>query len=264
MAENRVRGPVVGIALDGTGYGTDGQIWGGEILVCDLAQFERRAHFRYVPLAGGDAAVRQPWRSALAHLRDAFGEEAAGLPLPLHRAIPQSSVRVVWSMMERGVQTVQTSSCGRLFDAAASIAGLCHENTYEAQAAIEWESLCGEPAEPYRFAIERGEIDFRECIRDLVHDVRSGQPVPGIAARFHATVAAAVVQCAAATARAEGLKDICLSGGSFQNGLLFEAVLRGLAGFRVHTHSRIPANDGGLSLGQAVIANAVLQRRGGN
>jgi len=139
MADNGINGRVIGVALDGTGYGTDGRIWGGEFLVCDFHGFERRGHLRYVPLAGGDSAVRQPWRSALAYLREAFGEHASSLPLPLFRDIPPKQIRVVDAMIARGIQTTGTSSCGRLFDAVSSLLGIRHETTYEGQAAIELE-----------------------------------------------------------------------------------------------------------------------------
>ena len=138
MAENRLDGKVIGVAFDDTGYGPDGSIWGGEFLVCDYAGFERRAHLRYVPLAGGDAAVRQPWRMALAYLRDTLGQ--AKLPeLPLLASAGERRLQIVERMIAGGINTVPTSSCGRLFDAVSAILGLCQENTYEGQAAIELE-----------------------------------------------------------------------------------------------------------------------------
>ena len=141
MAENGLRGKAIGVALDGTGYGTDGKIWGGEFMVADYAGFERRAHLKYVPLAGGDIAIRQPWRSALSYLNDAFGAAAFEQDLPVWRDVPRKQVEIVRKMIERGINTVQTSSCGRLFDAVASLIGLRHEVNFEGQAAIELETI---------------------------------------------------------------------------------------------------------------------------
>jgi hydrogenase maturation protein HypF len=240
MAENRIEGPVTGVAFDGTGYGTDGQVWGGEILVCDAAGFDRRFHLRYVPMVGGDAAIRQPWRMAISYLRDTFGEAVPELPHLQGRRLPP------------GLPTINTSSAGRLFDAVASILGVRMECTFEAQAAIELESLAGDGrARPYGFDIADGEIDFRETIRQIVADP---SPAPVRSARFHNTVAGAIVE----VCRRVGLKDVCLSGGTFQNMRLLDAAVRGLeaSGFRVHLHAEVPPNDGGLALGQAVVANA--------
>ncbi len=158
-------GRVIGVALDGTGYGTDGRIWGGEFLTCDFAGFERRGHLRYIPLAGGDAAIRQPWRSALAYLLDAFGPQHP--PLPIFRDIESRQLRFVERMIERQIQTVETSSCGRLFDAVASIVGLRHQTTYEGQAAIELEAAASSASEAYPFRLT-GDVPLRLiCARRL-------------------------------------------------------------------------------------------------
>src|SRR6202041_2598027 len=140
MAENHLRGEVIGVAFDGTGYGADGKIWGGEFLVADFSGFERRAHFRYIPLAGGDRAVREPWRLALSYLLDTFGAQLDSLDLPLFHRIPPKKIATVRSMIERRINTIETSACGRLFDAVASIVGVRDEVNFEAQAAIELEA----------------------------------------------------------------------------------------------------------------------------
>ncbi len=258
MAENRLDGKVTGVAFDGTGYGTDGKIWGGEFLVCDDAGFERRSHFRYTPLAGGDAAVRQPWRSALAYLQDAgvdTGFLAEGLRA---QGGQEDAFRVVKSMLAHSINTVDTSSCGRLFDAVAAIAGVRLEVNYEGQAAMQLEELAvraGLAAEDtYPFDISDGELDFRETIRCIARD----RSQPALAAgRFHNTLAHAISEICARIAASEHLRRVCLSGGTFQNFHLLGLTVARLrsAGFEVFLHSRVPPNDGGLCLGQAVVAN---------
>ena len=264
MAENRLQGKVIGVAFDGTGYGTDRQIWGGEFLLADRKTFERCAHLRYVPLAGGDAAVHQPWRSAYAWLRESFGTE---LPQHLHllRDIPQRELKLVAGMVESGFNTVNTSSCGRLFDAVASLLGLRHTTTFEGQAAIELEMIAQEGVgDHYPFDIEYSEplqIDLRPAIRRIVHDLNSGVARPVIAARFHNTIAAVIVEACERIRSSESLDRVCLSGGTFQNIYLLQHTMEDLrkCGFQVFLHSRVPPNDGGISLGQAVVAAEVLR-----
>ena len=282
MAEHRLEGRVIGVAFDGTGYGTDGAIWGAEVLVCDYQAFERRWHLRYVPLAGGDAGAREPWRAALAYLQDA-GLKAGDAPAL--QAVEERRLRVVEQMIARRVQTVETSSCGRLFDAVSAILGVCWENRYEAEAAMELEGACGgwqaEPPAPHGwkrapagrianppqaaslphlgFELRDGEIDLRQAIRDLVAERNGGETVASLSGRFHATLARAIREACLRVRESDGLKRVCLSGGSFQNVLLLEAAIRELeqAGFEVYWHSEVPPNDGGLALGQALIASAL-------
>jgi hydrogenase maturation protein HypF len=262
MAENGITGKVIGVACDGTGFGADGKIWGGEFLVADYAGFERRAHFRYVALAGGDAAVREPWRLGLSYLMDTFGARAESQDLPVWRSVPAKKTAAVRAMIDRGINTVETSACGRLFDAVASIAGLRHEVNFEAQAAIELESIAAAGLEEqYPFEISDGEaweIDMRPAIESMVRDVLSGRPVGVISALFHNTLAAIVVQVCGRLRAAERLDRVCLSGGTFQNVYLLERAVAGLrsSGFEVFLHAKVPPNDGGISLGQALIANA--------
>lgn len=258
MAENGVQGPVIGVAMDGTGLGLDGRIWGGEFFAGDLARFERIAHLRYVPLAGGDAAVRQPWRCAISYWRDAAAD---GRPLELPVAAAQR--RIVETMLDRRINVIDTSSCGRLFDAVASILGLRHEANFEAQAAIALEGVADRGAEgAYPFDIDdRGEpwtIDLRPAIRAL-----AGERDAAMAAgKFHHTLASVIAEVCASIRRRQGIDRVCLSGGVFQNKLLTEraaARLRELR-FQVVLHSIVPCNDGGISLGQAVIAAERVRR----
>ena len=263
MAENGLRGKVIGVALDGTGYGTDGRIWGGEFLVADYGGFERRAHFRYVPLAGGDAAVRQPWRPALAYLADTFGPAAEFPELALWRDVPESQRKVVRGMIAHGVNTIDTSSCGRLFDAVASLVGLRQQINFEGQAAIELETIAADGVDDgYPFAVDTDTLDFRPTIESIVAEVRAATPAATVAARFHNTVAEAIVEVCRRLRADEKLNRVCLSGGTFQNMKLLARTLAGLRRleFEVFIHAQVPPNDGGIALGQAAIAAEILRR----
>ena len=264
MAENGLRGKVIGVALDGTGYGTDGKIWGGEFLVADYGGFERRAHLRYVPLAGGDAAVRQPWRPALAYLADTFGGAAEFPELAIWREVPESQRKLVRSMIAHGVNSIETSSCGRLFDAVASLIGLRQQINFEGQAAIELETIAADGVvDAYPFGLDGDSVDFRPAIEGIVREVREGTPAGAIAARFHNTVAEAIVEVCRRLRAEEKLNRVCLSGGTFQNMKLLARTLAGLRRleFEVFIHAQVPPNDGGIALGQAVVATEILRRR---
>ena len=259
MADNGIEGTAIGVALDGTGYGTDGKIWGGEFLLCNFTGFERRGHLRYIPLAGGDRAIRQPWRSGLAYLRDTFGENALLLPLATFDGVDPKQVRAVSSMIANRIQTIETSSCGRLFDAVASILGIRHETTYEGQAAIELEMRATGASGSYPFYIDAAEpfqVDMRPAIEALVSDLLAGSSAGEISARFHKTIAEVIAAGCQRVRASEGLARVCLSGGTFQNLRLLGLATAALRekGFEVFVHRRVPANDGGLALGQAVIA----------
>jgi hydrogenase maturation protein HypF len=247
-------GPVIGVAFDGTGYGPDGTIWGGEFLVADLAGFERVGHLAPVPMPGGAAAIRQPWRMAAAYLGEAGPDD-------LVRRNQEAWPTIV-AMARKGINSPLTSSAGRLFDAAAAILGVRDAINYEGQAAVELEQLA-DPTQrgAYPAGIEAGppfRINGADLLAAVVEDLAAGTPRPVIAARFHHGVAALIeAGCLLARDR-HGLGTVALSGGVFQNMLLLHAVVARLeaAGFRVLVHSRVPCNDGGISLGQAVVAGA--------
>jgi hydrogenase maturation protein HypF len=270
MAENNLTGPVLGVAFDGLGYGDDGAIWGGEFLIADFAGYEQVAHLRYVPLAGGDTAIRQPWRAALSYLQDApgCGNDPRALGLHHWENITTQQIALSQAMMERNLNTVRTSSSGRLFDAVASIVGLRHEVNYEGQAAIELEAaaLAG-VEERYPFEIGTAiskELDFRPTIGAIVRDVQRGVDISRIAAKFHNTVSAAIVETCCQLRQNGAPRQVCLGGGTFQNVYLIERLLPALAkhGFDVFLNSLVPSNDGGISLGQTLVANATIQRGG--
>jgi hydrogenase maturation protein HypF len=267
MAENHLQGKVIGFSLDGTGYGTDGRIWGGEVLVADYAGFERAAHFAYVPLPGGAAAIREPWRMAVACLSRHFGRDFLDLPIPFVRSLDPAKVELVLRMMEREVNSPLTSSCGRLFDAVAALIGIRRQVNYEAQAAIELEmaALSSTDETAYPLALvsdpsggeaERWIIDTRPLFEAILADLERGVDAGAIARRFHHGLARTFVELARRLRRRGSLHRVCLSGGTFQNAHLLERLrLLLLAdGFEVFTHAEVPAGDGGLSLGQALVA----------
>jgi hydrogenase maturation protein HypF len=262
MAENRIDGPVIGLALDGTGYGTDGQIWGGEALFARYASFERAAHFAYVALPGGSAAIRQPWRMAASYLAHAFGDDFLGLDIPFVRGLGRAKGELILRMITRQVNSPLTSSCGRLFDGVAALIGIRQEVSYEAQAAIELEMSARSSAETggYPFLIRRHDkcwqIDTSPLFGAIVEDLRRNLCAETISRRFHNGLVEALVQLACLLREDSSINRICLSGGTFNNLLLFEASVEKLEsrGFDVFTHSEVPAGDGGLSLGQAAVA----------
>ncbi|UCF61891.1 MAG: carbamoyltransferase HypF [Anaerolineaceae bacterium] len=246
---------VIGVSFDGTGYGEDGAIWGGEFLLTDYRRFERPYHLAYVPLLGGEAAVRQPWRLALAWLFQADLEADEDLAV-IETAGPEAR-ELLKRMYDGRINAPLTSSMGRLFDAVSSLANVRHEVNYEAQAAIELEALV-DPDENgvYRFMFADENIDPVPMFREIVGDLRAGVSVPKIAARFHNGVAHMVDQVCRAIRDQSGIEEVALSGGVWQNMVLLSRTVRLLrqSGFEVYLHRQVPANDGGLSLGQAVVA----------
>jgi hydrogenase maturation protein HypF len=272
LADNERPGEerVIGVALDGTGYGTDGAVWGGEFLAGSIETgFVRRAHLEYAPLPGGAAAIRQPWRMALAQLVTLYGEEETSkLPLAVVRRSGERNVQLIARLVEHKLNTPPTSSAGRLFDAVAALAGVpgTQRATYEGQAAVELELAAEGPASrgyPFRLRPE-GEgwvVETRGIIGGVVEDLLAGREIGEISSRFHRTMAEVVVAGCGEIREREGVSAVALSGGTFQNLLLTEQVLELLAGkgFTVYRHRRVPTNDGGLALGQAVLADRVFK-----
>jgi hydrogenase maturation protein HypF len=265
LADNDEDGPVIGVAFDGTGYGTDGSLWGGEFLLADLAGFERAGHLAGVTMPGGAAAIRQPWRMAAAYLDAAYPEGAPdGLPVAVRQG---RSWADVLAMSRRGINAPVTSSAGRLFDAVAALAGVRDSVSYEGQAAVELEQRAAAawaavpPSGAYRATITPGApltVAGADLFRAAAEDLQDGQSADVIAARFHRGVAAMIAEVCGLLRESSGLGTVALSGGVFQNVLLLEtaAGLLESSGFRVLTHGRVPPNDGGISLGQAVVAAA--------
>jgi hydrogenase maturation protein HypF len=271
MAEHQHPGdrPVIGVAFDGTGYGLDGAIWGGEFLLADYRSFRRFAHLAYIPLPGGDKAARQPWRIALAWL------ERAGIPweddLPpaayAKHHLPDPALPALRRQLAAGVNAPLTSSMGRLFDAAAALAGVRQIVNYEAQAAIEFEALAGErEASGYEFALDPDQeiipINPIPVFHAIVADLRAGKSIPTISAQFHQGLAVMVARTVALAVRRYGVDQVFLSGGVWQNMTLLRKSLLELdkIGVKIHIHSHAPANDAGLALGQAAIAVHQISR----
>lgn len=261
LAEHRYDGPAIGLTLDGTGYGTDGTVWGGEVLIGDAAGATRFASLEPMPLPGGDAVTRQVWRTALGWLHRS-GVSPEGL-----QCLRQPQSAQVLELLEKGVGTAESSSCGRLFDAVASICGLRHEACYEGQAAIElMQSARGQLADTgYSFGIERRDSRWQMLVSPLIRDIAEAVRVRAgageVAQRFHRTLVTMLSEITRKAYLETGLKTVALSGGVFQNVLLVEALAQELeaAGFTVLIHEQVPANDGGISLGQAAIGRAYLK-----
>jgi hydrogenase maturation protein HypF len=265
MAEHGVEGPVIGVAYDGTGLGTDGASWGGEILIADYRAFQRVATFRPIRLPGGDAAIRQPWRTALSLADDAFQGDAPIESLEVFRNLPARELDAVRGMVRGELHAPLAHGVGRYFDAMAALGlgrGLA---SYDGQLALEWNVIAApDERSRYRYDIVRSlspwQLDLRAAVRDAVFELVGGEHASRVSARFHNTLIAATADLVRGVARLHGRLPVALSGGCFQNARLAEGIVHELAPeFTVLLHSRVPPGDGGLSLGQAVVADAVTR-----
>jgi len=274
MAEHHLDEPVIGIALDGTGYGTDGTLWGGEVLLADLHTFVRAAHLAYVPLPGGEKAIKEPWRMAVSYVEAAFGSEAEEIARELLPDIRDYERKALFQMIAKRINSPLTSSCGRLFDAAASLAGMRNFVKYEGQAAVELENCIsasrrysGKKDEQYDFSIDNSGsvmvISTAEIIRSIVRDVRNSVDAETISAAFHNTMIELYAAVVVRIKRERGINTVVLSGGCFQNKYLLTNLTAVLEqrGFTVYSHRLVPPNDGGISLGQAVIAGLSIENK---
>jgi hydrogenase maturation protein HypF len=270
LAENGEDGPAIGLSFDGLGFGTDGALWGGEFLVGDFRSFRRKAHFEYLPVPGGEAAIRHPWRMALSYVYCLLGKERLWKALPLfNRAVQASApgeekVRVILQQIDRKMNCPLTSSCGRLFDGVSALLGLCPSISFEGQAAVELEMIAhGEENGGYEFFTDReGEkeiIRLRPLMEGILQDLERGVPPSRISGKFHNTLVEIGITLCRKVRDEGGPGKVALSGGVFQNRFLLERMKDKLeeAGFKVLVHRQVPCNDGGLSLGQAVIANFI-------
>ena len=264
MAENHLEGQVIGFALDGTGYGTDGQVWGGEVLIASYEDFERAAHFEYVSLPGGTAAIREPWRMAVSYLAHNFGRDFLRLDIPFVKRLDAHKTDLLLRMIEQKVNSPLTSSCGRLFDAVAALIGIRQQVNYEAQAAIELEMAISSSEDCNGYPLDlvpdgnRWLIGTRSLFEAVITDLQRQIDAGEVSRRFHNGLADAFVRLARLLRDKTGLNRVCLSGGTFHNVYLSQQLESRLtkAGFEVFTQHEVPAGDGGLSLGQAMAASA--------
>ncbi len=263
MAENHLDGPVIGLSFDGTGYGSDGALWGGEVLLADNQRFTRKAHLNYVPMPGGASAIKEPWRMAVSYLIDAFGDAFRGLDLPLLTQIEDLKIGVMVEMISKRVNAPNTSSLGRLFDGVAALVGIRNRVHYEGQAAMELEMIAEKGrGKPYDYEWTPGDVRkilTGPIISDVVHDMEAGVSPSRISGRFHLTLVRLFRELCEDIRVETGLNRVALSGGVFQNRLLLAGLIHALtkSGFQVFSHQLVPTNDGGISLGQAVVAAAV-------
>jgi hydrogenase maturation protein HypF len=265
MAENHLEDKVIGFALDGTGYGTDGRIWGGEVLVVSYRDFERAAHFEYLPLPGSSTAIHEPWRMAVSYLTHYFGRDFLAMPIPFVRQLDPAKTDLLLQMMDRNLNSPLTSSCGRLFDAVAALIGVRQKVNYEAQAAIELE-MAMDIAERGAYSLDLvpdGDgwiIQSGSLLEGVIHDLKCNVAASVISARFHRGLAESLARVAVKVRERTGLTRVCLSGGTFLNQFVSRHLqsLLEASRFEVFTHHEVPAGDGGLSLGQAMIAASML------
>mgnify|MGYP000687030292 CR=1 FL=1 len=254
MAEHQLDKTVIGVSMDGTGYGTDGKIWGGEFFITDLVKFERWFHFENIPISGGDQAAYQPWRSAVSYLHH---YQLLNPAWEWIGKLNQPGLDMVMKSIERKINCPESSGAGRLFDTVAALTGICHTATYHAEAPMKLEALIreGVPGK-YSFEISRKTISFRNTLSEILEDLKRNTSTPIISARFHNMVIEVICEICTRIRNESGLNKVVLSGGTFQNRYLLERALKALENqkFEVYTHEKVPSNDGGIALGQLAIA----------
>jgi hydrogenase maturation protein HypF len=256
MAEYGLMGQVIGVCFDGTGYGADGHTWGSEFMLCDFETYVRKAHFAYLPLPGGDQAVRQPWRMALAMLMQSLGPDWQACDAPFLRDIEKDKVEAVAYMIRNELNCPLSCGAGRLFDVVAAMLGICTHPTYDGEGPIKLQALCGENQDgAYDFG-QGPVVDTYPVIAHIYNDILQGVAHSVIASRFHIAMAKLIARQVIAMHRETGLTRVVLSGGVFQNGLLLKQSLSLIqkSGLQVFTNHKVPVNDGGLALGQLAIA----------
>ncbi len=271
MAEHGLTEKVIGVAFDGTGYGTDGKLWGGEFLIAGIDGFERAGQFKYIPLPGGEAAIREPWRTAVSYVADAEGARAANrlVAIGLTERQGQATVEQVLKIAGSKDLSPLSSGAGRLFEAVSAMLGVCDSNTFEGEAAIALESLTVDGLdEEYPVVLTRENgytvLDFCEAIKELIDDILKNEPKPVIATRFHNTIASSIRLTVKGIHDQTGIPDVALSGGTFQNRYLLTRTIALLTtdGMRVHTNLQMPPNDACISLGQAYLIRERLKKSG--
>ena len=257
MAEHRLDEKVIGVALDGTGYGPDGNTWGSEFLVCDLNDFTRITHFEYLPMPGGDSASEEPWRMAVSYLYKVYGKDFLKLDLSLLKLIDLEKIEMIIQIIDKKINCPLTSGAGRLFDAVASLLNLSQVASFQAEGPMRLEAILAQNCtESYRFVLGQT-IQFDETIRGIVEDIRRKVEVSIISAKFHNTIILAIFETVNAIRMKENISNVVLSGGVFQNKYLLERTISLLEknDFVVYSHAAVPTNDGGIALGQLAVAS---------
>lgn len=256
MAENGIDEKVIGVSFDGTGYGDDGNIWGSEFLVCDFSDYTRYKHFEYKKMPGGDAVTSEPWRMAVSYLYSFMGERFLDLNLPFLRNISSKNLKIILKMLKDNLNAPLTSGAGRLFDSVTALLNICVQSTFHAEAPMRLESVITEGIKDYYLFNDDNDIVFKETFRGIIDDIHKGIPEGIISAKFHNTIINVIETTVKKIRQETGLNKVVLSGGTFQNRYLLANLEPALtnSGFKVYAHSRIPSNDGGIALGQLVIA----------
>ena len=260
MAEKGIKKKVIGVAFDGTGYGVDGNLWGSEFLIADIESFKRAAHFRYIPLPGGEVAVKEPWRIAVSYIWDAAGDEVMAYLKSVGFIEKYGGYRIqdILKIIDNKQFSPLSSGGGRLFDGISAMIGICDKNTFEGEAAIALEAVAGDVSEDYPVDIKSGdtmEVGFSHAVLGIIRDLLQGEDKCVISSKFHNTVVSATVRVVEKLSSFYSVKDVILCGGVFQNMYLLKRTINMLQskGLKVHIHDRVPTNDAGISLGQAYI-----------
>lgn len=256
LAEHNLDEKVIGVSMDGTGLGDDGNIWGGEFLIADLAGFERFTHFEYVPLPGGDKVTKEPWRTGLSILFQMYGDKLLDMDLDFLKSIPENNVSLILQAIKKNINCPLSSSAGRLFDAVAAITNICSVSTFHAEAPMRLESVAHQNMQ-YSYSFDFGEqISFRSTIQAIIDDLHFNVPVSEISAKFHNTFINVIFAVASQIRKTRDINKVVLSGGTFQNKYLLSRLEKLLLkeGFEVYVPSKVPSNDAGVALGQLVVA----------
>jgi len=265
MAENGLQGDVIGLSFDGTGYGSDGTIWGGEVLIGDEKGFSRAAAISYTPMPGGAAAIKEPWRMAVSYLYEAYGEGFRDLGLPIIGEIGEKKIETIVEMISKGINSPLTSSLGRFFDGIAALTGIRSKVFFEGQAAMELEMTADQITEAYYdYEWKSGEyyrIMPNSIVRGVVEDILKGIRHSEISAKFHCTLIRLFTDICEVVSKDKDIKRVVMSGGVFQNSILLSGLIKALEarGLQVFSHRIVPTNDGGICLGQAMVAAAIAR-----
>lgn len=257
LAEHHIHKQVIGVSFDGTGYGTDGNIWGGEFLICDTKSFQRFAHFDYVKLPGGDAAAKEPWRMVVAYFQKYFGDKNEWESMKCFEKVEKESIALLRNMIQKNINSPLTSSAGRLFDAVACMLNLCSHNSFDAEAPMRLESVIDKSfTGSYPYQILNDKVMFDRTIEEIISDINK-MSVSVVSAKFHNTIVNVIIDLSEVIRKETGIKEVVLSGGVFQNKFLLEKSIEKLKHkkFSVFYNEQVPANDGGISLGQLIVAS---------